>query len=93
MSDIPYPVNNICFECTTKMRLIGQSKPCTICFMKIECKTKECHNLVSGDSQYCETCGLIKVLQKEVRELRQVCKGYQEDEDKRIAEENKIQNI
>lgn len=94
MNDIiPYPVNNICFECTTKMRLIGQSKPCTICFMKIQCKTRDCQNLVSGDSQYCETCSLIKVLQKELHDLRQVVKIFNDEEDKRVYEKNKIQNV
>ena len=81
MSD-PDPVPlRLCFDCNLKIN--GASTNCVVCFLKRKCCSRECASPVDGDSRYCKTCALIEYLRHEIKNLRDIIKIFEKEEDAR----------
>ena len=93
MSTYPHTSCNMCSKCQATMNLIGASKPCVICFMKIACKTKNCPNIVDGEDGFCKFCCLtmklddswkvITMYKNDINDLKLIIKCYEDEENER----------
>jgi len=83
--------HNLCYLCNEKLKAIGTSQPCAICFIKKQCQTYECNDVVHGDGRFCVKCKRIRYLCDEIKSLKETVKYYQCEEEER--NKNKMEII
>jgi hypothetical protein len=87
-----YQSFTMCYSCKSKMNNIGAVTGCTICLMKRLCAMHDCPNPVYEASRYCKQCDRIEYLCREIKDLREIIKIYEKEDEERRNHQSKCQD-